>query len=159
MTRRLRLVKREELDNVYMMGFDVWSEGQSEDEYLKSCHSSIKYQTGIWYVLADDQVLLSSLIVYNLDFNQIGICSIATPKKYRNQGYASELLNLLLLKLDEEFKDHTYFLYSDISSDFYLRFGFSKIDQSLQKYKGSTCMIRAKLSPEYLNANKIPDYF
>ncbi len=61
---------------------------------------------------------------------------------YRNRGYASELINAVIAELDKISNQPTYFLYADISSEFYLKFGFSKLDQTLQKYKESTCMIR-----------------
>lgn len=150
---------QEELVQIYMMGFDVWSEGQSEDEYLDGCRNSVKYKKGVWYVLTDDHDLLSSLIVYKLDPNQIGIGSIATASKYRNQGYASELINLLLSKLDKEYKNHTYFLYSDISYEFYSKFGFSKLEQPLQRYNDSICMVRSLGKEPILSYEQVPKYF
>lgn len=42
---------KENMDAVYMMGFDVWSDGTAMDVYLQECRSSEKYKKGTWYVL------------------------------------------------------------------------------------------------------------
>ena len=68
-----RLAKTEEFDRIYMMGFDVWSDGASEEDYLVGCRASPKYAKGTWYVLANEDQLVSSLITYNLGPNIIGI--------------------------------------------------------------------------------------
>ena len=42
------------------MGYDVWAGDNTKDEYLAQCSESQKYQSGVWYVLLDDNNLISS---------------------------------------------------------------------------------------------------
>ena len=50
----IRQGRQEDLQFIFMMGFDAWSEGQSEADYLERCTSSPKYPQGTWYVLESD---------------------------------------------------------------------------------------------------------
>ncbi|CAG8614265.1 9302_t:CDS:2 [Cetraspora pellucida] len=52
------------------------------------------------------------------------IASVFTPPQYRRKGYASTMMKLLSDKLRFEFKAPFSFLYSDIGTDFYGRFGW-----------------------------------
>jgi len=63
---QIRKVSHHELDTIYLMGFDVWGEGLSRDEYLAGCQSSKKYQSGVWYVLSmkSRSLPLSSIATY-----------------------------------------------------------------------------------------------
>jgi hypothetical protein len=51
MAFKVRTAFPNELEEVYMMGFDAWADGASEKDYLDVCRSSTKYQSGKWYVL------------------------------------------------------------------------------------------------------------
>ena len=42
----LREAKVHELDAIYAIGFDAWSEGLSYEKYLSTCRDSKKYQAG-----------------------------------------------------------------------------------------------------------------
>ena len=42
----VRLAEKSDMNSVYMMGFDVWSEGETEKEYLDGCEDSLKYANG-----------------------------------------------------------------------------------------------------------------
>ncbi len=53
-----------EINQVFMMGFDVWGGNCSEHEYLELCRNSQKYEQGTWYVLSRENELVSSLIEY-----------------------------------------------------------------------------------------------
>ena len=64
---QFRRAQKTELENIFLMGFDVWSDGASISKYLEDCHSSQKYARGEWYVLAQDDKLFSSLILYNFE--------------------------------------------------------------------------------------------
>ncbi|MBI3016721.1 MAG: GNAT family N-acetyltransferase, partial [Deltaproteobacteria bacterium] len=93
MTALVRKAKPKDLDSIYLMGIDVWSDGNTKAEYLFECRNSPKYKKGEWFVLVDSQDNpVSSLITYTLTEKTIGIGSIATPQSLRKRGYASELI-------------------------------------------------------------------
>jgi ribosomal protein S18 acetylase RimI-like enzyme len=129
-----------DMTSVYMMGFEVWAEGESHSEYLKGCFSSTKYMRGKWYVLeGPNGDLLSSLITYSFDSQLSGIGSIATVPSMRNKGYATYLTQTVL----EHLKGNgvaTVFLYSDINPKLYENFGFEALPRRFQKYEKSLCM-------------------
>ncbi len=154
-----RIAKSDELEHIYMMGFDVWSDGTSQVEYLANCRTSSKYARGIWYVLTSDDQPISSLITYKLEPNQVGIGSIATPISYRKRGYASELIKRVMDEFDATLDVPTYFLYTDISPTFYERFGFKALPLEFQKYESSTCMIKPGRKQVPLTDSTLPKYF
>lgn len=148
-----------ELDQIYMMGFDVWAEGLSED-YLRECRKSPKYKRGTWFVLLEDDQLVSSLIVYSLGENQFGIGSIATPENFRNKGYASRIIKDVIQKIENKSPKAILFLYSDINPEFYEKFNFCKLPISTQRYETTICMIRGRNIEKYLSDKRfIPEYF
>lgn len=60
----VRKAELHELDAIYTMGFDVWGDGLTLDDYLAGCRNSEKYLSGTWYVLVEKDRVVSSLIVY-----------------------------------------------------------------------------------------------
>ncbi|CAG8635713.1 1722_t:CDS:2 [Dentiscutata heterogama] len=52
------------------------------------------------------------------------IASVFTPPQYRHKGYGSTMMKLLSDKLRFDFKAEFSFLYSDIGTEFYGRFGW-----------------------------------
>lgn len=62
MEKTVREAQDNEMDQIYLMGFDAWSEGSSKDEYLEKCRNSQKYKKGTWHVLSNSKDLLSSMI-------------------------------------------------------------------------------------------------
>ncbi len=152
-----------DMDRIFMMGFDVWAEGSSSEEYLSSCRHSAKYARGQWFVLEYHQELLSSLIVYSLSADQsvFGIGSIATPEQYRRKGHASELIQETMKHFRVHSPEATFLLYSDISVAFYERLGFAKLPQELQLYDDSVCMVRPASAIARLESMEIsiPKYF
>ena len=88
---KIRDAKGSDFDTVFMMGFDIWSEGSPIENYLKSCYESPKYKKGQFKVLESGDKLLSSLILYQLSESSYGIGSIATPIEFRKQGYGSKI--------------------------------------------------------------------
>lgn len=134
----VRNAKMYELDQVYLMGEDAWSNGSSIAKYLDECRKSQKYQRGQFKVLTDGKELLSSLIVYDLSEDRLGIGSIATPVKYRNNGYASRLVSLVT----EQAIQADIFLFSDIASNFYEQLGFLQLPHHYQAYSDSICMLK-----------------
>ncbi|TFH88962.1 GNAT family N-acetyltransferase [Vibrio ouci] len=151
---KLRKAEAHELDFIYLMGFDVWGDGLSSDEYLVGCRNSEKYLAGTWYVLVEKDQVVSSLIVYSdmfdLEEGSFGIGSVATPQELRHKGYASKLVNLVKSELFDRNHCKALYLHSDIEQQFYMKLGFVSI-------QGSDCMIYTK-EPEASNG-AIPAYF
>lgn len=143
-----------ELDTIYAIGFDSWNNGLSDEKYLDECRGSEKYQAGTWYVLMENDDILSSLIVYHGRFNlkegYFGIGSVATPYKLRGKGYASHLINLVKAELFLNHNAKAIFLHSDIGHQFYNRLGFVSVG-------GSDCMYISHDSSKFDGV--LPTYF
>lgn len=130
--------KNTDLNSIFLMGYDVWGQNLSEVDYLESCHNSKKYESGNWFVLRKNGLLVSSLIAYSLsEKNAIGIGSIATSPSHRNLGFASQLVEAFILTN----KDQMFYLWSDIQTSFYEKFGFRKFPEQFQTKSGSALMI------------------
>ncbi|MGE7840466.1 GNAT family N-acetyltransferase [Lysinibacillus sp. NPDC093712] len=163
--KKIREATKEEMIDIYKMGYDVWGDNLPFEEYITMCQSSDKYKKGKWYVLeaADTKQLLSSLIVYklNLSENQIvkGIGSIATPLYLRKKGYASLLVKETITKLEQEENCNNFFLYSDIGIEFYKGLGFIVLPNDSQKYNDSVCMYYSKDIDIDSMSLDIPNYF
>lgn len=138
----IRLARTEEMDAVFMMGFDAWGAGKTQEEYLKECRTSKKYKKGQWYVLIDRSTEpASSLIIYEISANTVGIGSVSTLPKLRKRGHATLMISQFLSSLEPEIKN--VFLFADSSPKFYEKFGFVRLPKKLQKNPGSVCMLRA----------------
>ena len=160
MSEILRKAVQSDLDQIYLMGIDVWAEGATDTDYLDACRSSPKYKRGTWYVLEKDSNLLSSLIVYQQGSKQFGIGSIATPKFLRKKGYASKLIFKVVAELEQKDQEVTIFLYSDISPEFYEKFGFQRLPSQLQRYKATICMARGiAVQSVVTDESATPEYF
>lgn len=155
---QIRKARQGEFDQIYMMGFDVWADG-SQQEYLDECRTSSKYKKGTWYILEEDSQLVSSLILYKFNQNQVGIGSIATPLQLRKQGCASKLLSDVITQIEAETSNTIIFLYSDIAPEFYGKFKFVKLPDSAQRYKTTTCMARGQGVLVHYDKLSIPEYF
>ncbi len=156
----IRKAKKEDLDDIYMMGFDAWSNGASKSEYLKECRESKKYEKGTWYVLDHNDQVVSSLIVYKNEFNLpescIGIGSVATSKSYRNNGYAATLVTEVS-KIFKGLGAEGVYLFSDIEPEYYKKLGYEFITAK-QPYQDTHCMVLAfqNIAKLYVHA---PEYF
>lgn len=152
----IRLGRVEELDPIYMMGYDAWSDGLSKQAYLDECRASEKYKAGKWYVLADDERLISSLVVYSAVFglppDYCGIGSVSTEPQMRNNGHAYKLLLAVCKRLRIEGSKGVY-LHADVDSSFYERLGFVVIAENKAK-----CMVLPFTQLEELPA-EVPSYF
>jgi predicted acetyltransferase len=151
----IRLAKSEEMDAIYKMGCDAWSDGASKQAYLDACRASKKYAAGKWYVLSDGARLISSLIVYESGFgippDYCGIGSIATDPQMRRKGYANKLIAEICSILRGRCKG--IYLHSDINPLFYERLGFSVVADGRAK-----CILLRFSDSEELPA-EIPTYF
>ena len=151
---QIRTACRHELDTIYLMGFDVWGEGLSRDEYLAGCQSSKKYQSGVWYVLVVDEKPVSSLIVYSdlfgLGQGCFGIGSLATDPAMRGKGVGSQLLRGVTEKLLNAPEAIATFLHADIDHHYYEKLGYQRI-------QSGDCMFFSLGHPHY--AGVPPSYF
>ncbi|OED71315.1 GNAT family N-acetyltransferase [Vibrio splendidus ZS-139] len=150
----LRKAELHELDTIYTMGFDVWGDGLSLDDYLTACRNSEKCLSGTWYVLVAKDNVVSSLIVYRDMFSLAkgccGIGSVATQQELRHKGYASELINLVRTELFTRHNCKALYLHSDIEHQFYNKLGFVNVGSS-------DCMYILNDSSDF--DGRIPDYF
>ncbi|MGF1704223.1 GNAT family N-acetyltransferase [Photobacterium makurazakiensis] len=150
----LREAKKCELDSIYLMGFDAWSDGLSCEEYLNGCRNSEKYRCGIWYVLIMNDEVVSSLIVYSdqfgLEESNYGIGSIATDPSHRSKGYGSYLVSLVRDELLNNQSGKAVYLHSDIGHGYYNKLGFRSV-------QGTDCMCIAREQSSF--DGSIPSYF
>ncbi|MFJ7640065.1 GNAT family N-acetyltransferase [Peribacillus sp. NPDC097225] len=160
---KIRKATSEDMESVYLMGYDVWGENMPSDEYITMCNQSSKYKKGTWYILENPETkeVISSLIVYELPSSEgstsRGIGSIATPFTLRKRGYASALIQQVIQELERNEKCTDFFLYSDIGMEFYNKLKFIELPPAKQKYKDSICMYYSKENDR--DPFEIPDYF
>ena len=154
-TRCNGLANKDEMNSIYMMGFDTWSDGMTKKSYIESSSNSPKYKKGIWWLLENEQGdIFCSLIVYQFENSVYGIGSIATPREMRSNGYASNLVKRVCIHLEQVLKAKTIYLYSDIRPSFYEKCGFIKLHSQFQEYDFSICMLRSLIPPQELSTAK-----
>lgn len=159
MNPNVRPANSDDLDAIFLMGFEAWSDGNSKNDYLDECRSSSKYKRGSWFVFEENGNLLSSLITYHFKADTFGIGSIATPRLNRNKGHASKLIFEVLKRFDQSSKTVRIFLYSDIKPEFYEKFGFKRLPEVAQRYQTTTCMVRGANPKEFISTDQVPEYF
>ncbi len=115
----LRKAKVDELDTIYAMGFDVWNGGLGFEQYLAGCRDSGKYRSGTWYVLAQGEQIVASLIVYSRMFGLEDGCFLATLPEQRNKGYGAEIVNLVKAELFNNQQAKAIYLHCDIDHRYY----------------------------------------
>jgi N-acetylglutamate synthase-like GNAT family acetyltransferase len=150
-----------DLEEIYMMGYDVWSDGLDQVSYIESCKKSEKYKKGQFKTLVEDHKKVASLIVYSLAKSSFGIGSIAVPINLRNKGYGSKIVQEIVLEIKNKNTRYSIFLFSDIDIEFYKKLGFIELPKVHQNYKNTTCMIltNIELKKLYNNVFKPPEYF
>lgn len=168
---KVRRAKQDELNEIFMMGYDAWGASLPIEIYLDSCAASYKYKQGEFYVLLDDEGrLLSSCVVYPLSVfggvvgeRSVGFGSLATAEPQRHKGYATFFLTLLMRLLESEGVD-AFFIFSDIPPKIYEQLGFVAAPERFRSAKeGSMPMLRfsggRKVSPEHWQECVMPKYF
>ena len=129
-----------------MMGYDAWSDGGTQEEYLTGCRSSQKYRLGTWYVLVVGDRPVSSLISYHSHFGlparSLGIGSVSTRPDSRGQGFASTLIRKFVAHMESEQLADAFFLHSDIGTGLYEKLGFRPLPR-VQQAGGAVCMVKA----------------
>jgi predicted acetyltransferase len=115
----------------------IWSCGLTRDHYLDYLAMRMNHpwsRRHCQYIVARmNNKIVSSAKLYSLTYSAqnrhykiAGLGALYTPKAYRNQGYASELIKSSISQLNSEYFDGII-LYSDIESDFYEALGFAEI--------------------------------
>lgn len=167
----VRRVSDEELDEVFLMGYDSWGANLPVEMYLESCHASYKYKLGEFYVLEDEEGnFLSSCIVYSLTAfggvvseNAVGLGSLATSATERHKGYATLLLSQLMAALEQKGVD-AFFIHSDIHPKMYQNLGFEPAPESMRRTRDTSIpMLRLSkartITPELWSEIVLPSYF
>ncbi len=152
---------------MYRLGYDAWGDGNGLDAYLATCRASRKYAEGVWWIhAAADGAPASALLSHDIPLPSgspaVGLGSIATAPEFRGRGFASRLIEDVIVRHERDAGTEVFFLFSDIAPAFYERFRFSTVMPCPRKPE-SLLMARAepkKLAgllahPEF----QIPDYF
>ena len=136
-----RQAKKEEIDQLLSEGYKVWSKGRTIEQYFSENRKEDDF--GIRYIIEDDEVIISSLILLTLksinNKKVYGIGSLLTPPAYKHKGYASALLKNCLQQIYID--TSLIFLYSEIDLSFYKRYNFRMLPPNLQKDADSICMV------------------
>lgn len=121
------------------LGKDSWSLNQFQD-----CLNNKNYIT---YLLYSNKTLISFLVAHNL-VDSINVLLIATHKNFKNRGFASKLLNLLIkenknLKIWLEVKENNL-----PAINLYKKLGFKQVHKRENYYKdGYSAIIFEKNQP------------
>ena len=119
-----------DMNSIYLMGFDIWGAGLSEERYLNECRNSPKYRLGQWYCLKENGVPMSSLIIYKNCFGMqdrfAGFGSIASQFRRRGEGFATGLINECIKEL-RLYGIAGIYLHSETDSSLYERLGFQTL--------------------------------
>lgn len=157
---RIREGLQAERESFFLLGFDAWGEGKTEQEYLEALRPIARYDTGTWYVLDGVSGPAAALIVYrsglNLPEGCWGIGSVATAPEYRRQGYAAVLIRHVI-DLASCAAARGIYLFSGVDTAYYARFGFECVDAP-QPERQAPCMLLALQAAGDLK-NRVPDFF
>lgn len=167
----MRKAEPQELEEIFMMGYDAWGAELPVEMYLDSCMASYKYKQGVFYLLEDNVGgLISSCIVYPLSAfggvvseRAVGLGNLATAAAVRHQGYGTLLLARLMDELEKEGVD-AFFIHSDIHPRIYESLGFSAAPDCFRdKSDGSIPMLRLaggrQVTRERWRELVMPSYF
>lgn len=158
---KMRLAIPDEFDEIFRLGKDVWGTNIDETDYIRDCHTSIKYQSGEWYVLENENKIVAATILYRLKYDIYGIGSLATRIDLRNKGFGSLLLKQLTFLLKSKMRAKAIYIWSDIDPLFYEKIGFTKLPKKFQLVPSSSCMVLTDdlLFLESLSTIEVPKYF
>ncbi len=156
----IREGSQQERESFFMMGFDAWGGGKSEEEFLEALRPVQRYDLGTWYVLQGEDGPVAALILYrsglNLPAGCWGVGSVATWPEHRRRGYAAVLMQHVVA-LGEEEDARGIYLFSGVSPDYYRQFGFEFVSAA-QPEDQDPCMVLAYQDVEELS-NAVPDFF
>ena len=137
----VRAARADDMEAVYLLGYDPWGAGKAIDDYLAECRASEKYPCGRWTVLELEGRVLGALVVYRDAFGlprgAWGLGSLCTEPAVRRLGLAKALARAVL-----EREPGTAFLWADVLPEFYRGLGFTPLPDALQTRPGSLLMAR-----------------
>lgn len=142
----MRPARPEDMEAVYLLGYEPWGRGAAIDAYLADCRASEKYARGRWFVVELAGKVLSALVVYRDEWGlppgAYGIGSLCTEPAVRRLGLAKALLRVVLAR-----EAGTAYLWADAVPDFYARLGFAPLPAERQTRPGSVLMARGSYDP------------
>lgn len=137
----VRPARPEELEAVFLLGYDAWGDGAPLGDYLAECRASAKYASGRWTVVAVQGAVAGAVIVYRAGFGlpagAWGAGSLCVDPAVRRLGLAKALMRSVL-----EREPGTAFLWADVLPGFYRSLGFTPLPESRQTRPGSLLMAR-----------------
>ena len=146
---------KEEIFQMAEDTYEVWNNSLSLKDYLKyqliMLENDWAKKNSKYIYLEEKKQIISSLKLYQVSFmlnrrryKGYEICAVYTKKEFRNKGYASYLIEYVIKNYDG-----FLFLYSDISTQFYKRFGFIEVPT----YK-TTVDINRKIKTNHIDYEK-----
>ncbi len=160
MTTAVRRARPEELEALWLMGYDAWGREDSRDRYLDRCRDSDHYRSGEWFLLAATGTPVSGLIVYRTGFALptacAGIGSVATEPAQRGRGYGTTLVREVTRRLGAD-GVHGVYLHSEVGAEFYAALGYRATDPPGTDV-GSVCMVYTFVEKPGL-VSYSPEYF
>ncbi len=130
-----------ELSNRDALTFQEWASGLSVSQFLKRenrlrAHFWTQASMRTWFLMSSDRSVLSSCETFRLK-SEIGggergtsysVASVFTEKKLRGKGYATEMMNQLVVELKRRDPSaQAVILFSDVGPGLYERSGFVAI--------------------------------
>ncbi len=157
---QVREGRQDEREHFFMMGFDAWSGGKSEQAFLESLRPVQRYDDATWYVVDKDAEPVAALALYrrglNLPAGCWGVGSVATAPAHRRQGYAAVLMRHVVA-LGHMRNARGIYLFSGVAPVYYQQFGFEFVTAQQAKEQ-DPCMVLAYRDREAL-LQAIPDFF
>ena len=102
--------------------------GVPKEAYLECMNAYLKHETELgWYLCMDGDRIIAGMGVRENDFHDRkdltpNICAVYTEEKYRGQGIAGKLLNMVVTDLKEKGISPVYLITNHIG--FYERYGW-----------------------------------
>ena len=115
--------------------------GVPKEAYLECMNAYLKHETELgWYLCMDGGRIIAGMGVIENDFHDRkdltpNICAVYTEEKYRGQGIAGKLLNMVVTDLKEKGISPVYLITNHIG--FYERYGWEFL-----------CMVQGDGEPE-----------
>ncbi len=157
---QIREGRQDEREAFFMMGYDTWGGGKSEEEYLASLRPVPRYAEATWFVLEVEGEKVAALALYksglSLPPGCWGVGSVATAPEQRRRGYAAVLMRHVV-QLAETKGARGVYLFSGVGTEYYAQFGFAPVDAT-QPEGEAPCMVLALRDIEEL-MEVVPEFF
>ena len=131
----IHLASPAELIQANTNSHSTWGKGESLEDYLARCCSSVRRERAQCWVLTLDDVVVSSLGCLPLQFyadgnivDGFGIASVYTRDDMRKRGFAERLCTHVIEKQRQKYV-HIGLLFSDVRPSYYEKMGFTLLSQ------------------------------